>query len=685
MEIKNRETQSQMNRIRTALRTIPLPEENELLYSYLVRTAYINFISMSDLISVYRATPSCGRRKHQEFGFDCCGDLVSLLQHMYVPPQQVLEWYRRMSLFHLTAPLTTAPLAARVLGRTGPTGQLDGLIGMTQRFIRTVRICPQCQERERRKTGHFWLHVEHQIRGVSVCREHHCPLVELPGFDSKYPERPGAWKNLHELTPVERSHDYAGFAYDFYKRQFDVNVTDINTAIKMRRDELGYSSKKLQHMQQDYTQSGLDAIVHIDMRKFHTICRMNTGFINEYEKYLAILQFLFGDVETLAKYLPAKKDTENFQNMLSAETYEIVGEIRSDIVLLQHMDCGQVFLSSEWRFLSGWRCPYCETRTENEMLTDIVRAVGKDEYTVSNYTRFDKSADFHHCMCGQSFKKTPASFVEGEHRCVCRKFRPESSIREEIESFSGFRLIQYTGTANKVTIRHDVCGNEFESSIGSWINSPRCRICEPAIVTEKSFRKGMADLTGNDYILIGPFQGNNRRTEIQHIKCKRILYISPLDFTLGRRCPCERPITNFADVQRIVALSSDDAYEVVSETAFRVYLIRDRETGETVELRKDMLFAELERPTPSKRLPKAKGKLVGMPVKKYQVFLDYLRSRYRPGEEIPTWARPEGFTVLQAASYRNRLLKIGFLEQVQQGWRLKKVSHGEDQYRKENS
>lgn len=97
----------------------------------------------------------------------------------------------------------------------------------------------------------------------------------------------------------------------------------------------------------------------------------------------------------------------------------------------------------------------------------------------------------------------------------------------------------YTGNKNKITVRHNICNTEYDVRPDKFLQGRRCFKCygTPKKTTDE-YKKEVFNLCGDEYTVLGEYQGNKVKIEMKHNKCGQTWYVSPNIFiSKGNRCP----------------------------------------------------------------------------------------------------------------------------------------------------
>lgn len=121
-------------------------------------------------------------------------------------------------------------------------------------------------------------------------------------------------------------------------------------------------------------------------------------------------------------------------------------------------------------------------------------------------------------------------------------------------------LGEYTKSCNKILMRHNVCGHEWEVCAGNFLSGTRCPECSGKI-SSSIFEQRVREQVGDEYSIIGNFSSYSSKIRMRHNKCGHEWDIVP-EFFVGpkqNRCPrCNRgPVSKKDAEERILSKFGD--------------------------------------------------------------------------------------------------------------------------------
>lgn len=227
-------------------------------------------------------------------------------------------------------------------------------------------------------------------------------------------------------------------------------------------------------------------------------------------------------------------------------------------------ECGHASISRKKAFTHEW------------FIKEVYKKV-KNEYTVlGKYKNAKTKTLFLHNECGYKFLMTPDNFLYQGSRCPrCNRpnyDRNTFQFRGEVYELVKDRysvLGEYTRNDEKVLMKHNLCGYEWEIVPSSFLNGTRCPKCSGNIKnkTTKYFEKEVYDLVSDEYVVLGEYINNKTHILMLHAKCGHKYEVTPDHFLGGRRCPkcagLQKRTTKEFTME--VAQKYGNEYEVIGE------------------------------------------------------------------------------------------------------------------------
>ena len=104
------------------------------------------------------------------------------------------------------------------------------------------------------------------------------------------------------------------------------------------------------------------------------------------------------------------------------------------------------------------------------------------------------------------------------------------------------KIWEYTGVADKMLMRHNVCGHEWWVKFRDFQNGTRCPKCNPyALMSNEKVDKIIYDLVESEYSRISDYTGSNNKIKMRHNVCGYEYNVFLKNFKKGTRCQqCKR-------------------------------------------------------------------------------------------------------------------------------------------------
>jgi len=136
-------------------------------------------------------------------------------------------------------------------------------------------------------------------------------------------------------------------------------------------------------------------------------------------------------------------------------------------------------------------------------------------------------------------------FMKSDKITSLEKFKKQvfDLVGNEYTIFGG----DYINNKSKISIRHNMCGHEYEVSYNSFVSQKRrCPICamekrKKSVIEnnppQTEFCKLVRETTNNEYSVLGKYINNKTKIRMRHNKCGHEYEVRPNDFQQGYRCP----------------------------------------------------------------------------------------------------------------------------------------------------
>ena len=566
--------------------TVPLAED-EMLYSYLMRLADANGLSPDHFASMIGA---------DSFSYRSYGYLGAL-------PVSI---FRRSSMYMLLAPLYSRWKQLNiVLGSFRSLVAYPHLFSRKPTDIHSLRVCPLCAAEEIQSYGFFTIKRSHNIPGVTTCYRHHVKLVSYHG-------KPGDELNLESYGPTDDPLDteYADFTRRFALGHLECHSEDIVDYLRLQchvpKTELrrlpDYDPERLLRLMMHYD-PGLE-LSYNHGNEINAFFDSADGYdLYSYSYHLVEMGhhdetfvttpygFTLGFGEESFDVISEPKRFELiFQCLISNGEYELVKNIASgkDTITIRHNECGHLTSMTPVAFIMGQRCQ-CISRYSSQQISSFASSHGIKLISFTNV----RSQSTFRCNKGHVFHETFAAFWENPTCPVCENRR----------------------------------GRQVQ----------RLKKYQVALKKQSVFENDVRAVAGNEYTVIGTYTGSRNRITIRHNLCGRTHDFRPVDFLRGQRCPFCGPSIDKRQFSSFVSSVSKGRYEASHIPGTSMYEITDNRTHKCMKYRRELIIQELIRPTPSKILPlEERGIFIpdDLPDEpsNITVVANYLNDHYQPGD-----------------------------------------------------
>ena len=444
------------------LTNIPTIQEDEYLYSYICRCADANGFDIKRFCSIVLGKEWSYNSARV---YDVDMDVVKVSELLGLP--SALPFYLKTSLFNGVTPFQNRyDVAKRIdILNNGYLSATDKKEANTT-IIKRLRICPECMQKEILEKHMFYYHRAHQMPNVSVCHKHGCDLKEvdcMAGDEFKYP------LNLIGINnKVSDELNYAKFCVALLNAEdFDVSEISVRKTIYQKTGEYNKNWNYQDLMLKCFE-------IFKDFETFEMNCQLSAP-------YCFVLD----------------------QRIQKSKDYKVLNsKIRGNrkyydhrIIELVHKDCNTRFITTPYRMLEGYGCPFCDSKKD---VDELLRAVNEN---IINSNLLSEFEDF----------------------------------RNENNKKSGtFELLSIDG--DYLHLRHSECGKEFKSIRNAFFHYPWCKKCNLKVRTAESFKNDVFNLVGNKYTVIKDFVSEKEVVTLVHNTCGRELTCYPRHFMSGQRC-----------------------------------------------------------------------------------------------------------------------------------------------------
>lgn len=459
----------------------------------------------------------------------------------------------------------------------------DELNPPCNKLFSTVNICPECMKEDIEKYGEAYLHCAHQLTGVKTCYKHHIKLKKFVGHNGHACEYEDSdYQEIETELSLDDLNAYTDYAYHLYTCRKQTNIKAVKNIVFGKIQSMLESLEgKYVHISREFNGWRHKALFKGDVAKFLKVSMVSARNM-DVQNTIAILMFLFPN------------------------PLELIDLIKEEAPIISPAiceKCGHHYVASTLALKHNWGCPLCvQSKTAEERYKSYVKAITNDEYEAKSFSKMNKFEPIVHNACGKELMIMPRKFLFDETRCICERVISEEEVRQNIEEYKGFKLVNFNGAYKPITIFHETCGREFTCSYKKFKESPRCRKCKPKIENADMFEEQVRDLTGDEYSVVKGFVNKNTNVILRHNVCGEEQEYRITSFLDGSRCKrCTSPIES-DELSKALSKISHGRYKLVYTGKKKHHAI-DTETNKMFPMPLKKVYQEIVRPTPSPYFP----------------------------------------------------------------------------------
>lgn len=206
-----------------------------------------------------------------------------------------------------------------------------------------------------------------------------------------------------------------------------------------------------------------------------------------------------------------KKTHEEFVD----EVYQLVGDeykvlgvyVNTETkLIMKHVNCGHEWNVRPANFLHGTRCQKCygpAVKTHEEYLKEVRQLFGNEYSILGEYVNSYTKLTIRHNKCGNEWNVASRNILTGRGCPKCGQLirikKATMTHSDFVEKFKKrtngeYSIIgRYTNSYNKIEVRHDLCGYEWNVHPRSLLNRQGCPKCK-ASKGESEVRRVLIDL-----------------------------------------------------------------------------------------------------------------------------------------------------------------------------------------------
>ncbi len=121
------------------------------------------------------------------------------------------------------------------------------------------------------------------------------------------------------------------------------------------------------------------------------------------------------------------------------------------------------------------------------------------------------------------------------------KRKTTSEFISEVKALVGDEytvMSEYVNRVEKVSLRHNVCGNIYAVAPTNFLGGERCPTCshKSRRLSPDSFSSWFVSTVGDEYTQIDPYVKSSEKIRVKHNVCGTVYSVTPNNFKKGKRC-----------------------------------------------------------------------------------------------------------------------------------------------------
>lgn len=336
----------------------------------------------------------------------------------------------------------------------------------------------------------------------------------------------------------------------------------------------------------------------------------------------------------------------------SKNKYKILEKTEDDRYRIRFLCCGYESIVSNKRILEGPKCRRCSQKNKKSHDTFIkeVKELTNNEYEVlSKYENAKTKVKFKHKICGKEFLKTPNLFLSGQYCPDCGNKRTAEShrksyedIKSELKTLNGFEDYNLISIQEglMLTLEHKKCKNIFNMRLSNFRHGQRCPKCgkikaaKSHKLTQQEFENKIYDMYGDEFEIIGKYEGHRNKIKIKHKLCGKESNIIANNLLRWRGCPyCHRSKGEF----RISRYLDKNNFVYEQEYTFEdLFVVNKLRFDFAVNFEKQLILIEYDGPIhfeENKFFTKNKNNRSYEEIRQY----DTIKNKYADDNKIPLY------------------------------------------------
>ena len=487
-------------------------QEDELLYSWLHRLAEANGLSMAVFMEGYLGIAD-GNYTMGQLTLDVRKEYVSFAKNIRTT-KTLSELYWESSIYGFESMWMTKEQQARYVNNV--FRKRDAFNSPVNTLIQKAHLCKECYEEDMKRKMPY-LRCKHHISGVITCYKHKTRLLEYvgrKGHECEY--QLSDYKEIESDKNISSLNAYTEYATALFDAYINTDIRTIRNVLFEEIRANGYSAENgYERLRHDLNEWKYKDLLPENIKQFLLVKLIGTSNVKATE-IIPFLMYFLPDIRTL------QQRVETDDGILEERTCKV---------------CGLEYCTTSYAEKVGFECPDCEAKLpiQRRFKRYVARLDSNYEFK-EEFVSLDKKLSVYHKVCNQDITIKPRGFLYEGTRCKCEAVINEWDAKEKIEKHKGFRLIEFNGSNNPVTIYSESCGHTFPCNYFKFLDFPGCRVCKPKHMTAEIFAERIYKLVGDEYRIIEGFVDQHTKVVLEHKICGERQPFKPSHFLDGQRC-----------------------------------------------------------------------------------------------------------------------------------------------------
>lgn len=342
------------------------PYPDELMYSWFNRLAKMNLLSLNEFVNLHTNQPF----DMKYLPYDSSAGYYKL---DFLQDENMGRLYLKMNPLMFETLTMTRREQIMLLNRSFHKPDMSNQISHS--WISKIYVCPECMKRDKKRYGESYIHVQHQLSGVTTCYKHKCKLLKYAGIPDQVCEYNPENFREEKVKASQRSLEaYTEYAHRIYQSNVSSSVILVRRALLRRIKEAGYDIKK----ESAKLMRELEQWEYKDLLVGHV--KQNPRLILEasysfpVEEFIPLAMFFFPDVE------------EFIRKIASNEPF---------VVERSCSKCGNKYYNSPQAIEDGWGCPHCKVSPET-VFDRLLNTMGSDYVSESETVPLAEKMQFYY-------------------------------------------------------------------------------------------------------------------------------------------------------------------------------------------------------------------------------------------------------------------------------------------------